>query len=76
MGAKSVMLLPPPPLSLNCLSPLNRPAGPQQRMGTKSLVWMVGMMDALEEAELLQQGQPTTDLIFELELLPTRRSRR
>ncbi len=76
MGTQSVALLPPPPLSLNCLSPLSRPAGPQQRMGTKSLVWMVGMMDALEEAELLQQGQPTTDLIFDLELLPTRRSRR
>jgi hypothetical protein len=34
------------------------------------------MMGALEEAELLQQGQPTVDLIFDLELLLTRRSRR
>jgi hypothetical protein len=26
------------------------PPGPLQRQGTKSLVWMVGMLDALEEA--------------------------
>jgi hypothetical protein len=32
-------------------------------------------MGALEEADLLQQGQPSVDLIFDLELLPTRRSR-
>eukprot|EP00775_Hariotina_reticulata_P007427 gene7427-7636_t len=52
------------------------PPGPLQRQGTKSLVWMVGMLDALEEAgELSADGVPTSDLVFELELVPRRRSK-
>ncbi len=49
------------------------PPGRLQQQGTKSLVWMVGMLDALEEAgELSGDGTPTADLVFEIELLKRR----
>eukprot|EP00879_Flechtneria_rotunda_P007155 GHRR01007508.1.p1 GENE.GHRR01007508.1~~GHRR01007508.1.p1 ORF type:complete len:247 (+),score=72.82 GHRR01007508.1:209-949(+) len=50
------------------------PPGPMQKQGTKSLVWMVGMLDALEDAgELSAEGTPASDLVFEVELLPKRK---
>eukprot|EP00877_Chromochloris_zofingiensis_P010222 jgi/Chrzof1/5453/Cz16g03190.t1 len=50
------------------------PPGPLQRQGTKSLVWMVGMLDALEDSgELSPTGSPTSSLIFEVELVPKRK---
>lgn len=50
--------------------------GPMQRQGTKSLLWVVGLSQALEEAgEMAEDGSPTSDLVFEVELLSKRRSR-
>ncbi|KAI8466796.1 MAG: hypothetical protein J3K34DRAFT_53446 [Monoraphidium minutum] len=54
------------------------PPGPLQAQGTKSLAWMVGLLDALEDAgELPKSGEGvstlTSTLIFDLELLKRRK---
>lgn len=51
--------------------------GGLQRMGTKSLVWMAGMLSALEDVDQLSAtGAPTSDLVFDIELLPLRKAQR
>lgn len=53
------------------------PPGDLQRMGTKSLTWVVGMSEAIEstDAPSDDNGNPTADLVFDVELLPLRRTR-
>eukprot|EP00878_Enallax_costatus_P013464 GHUV01014079.1.p1 GENE.GHUV01014079.1~~GHUV01014079.1.p1 ORF type:complete len:243 (+),score=52.90 GHUV01014079.1:1050-1778(+) len=53
------------------------PPGPLQKQGTKSLVWVVGLSEAIAEAglEVSPEGAPTSPLMFEIELLKKRGNR-
>ncbi|GBG00620.1 hypothetical protein Rsub_13352 [Raphidocelis subcapitata] len=69
LGAEGVL----PPMREGGKRRIVVPPGPLQQQGTKSLVWMVGLLEALEDAgELSGQGMPTSELVFELELLNRR----
>ena len=62
----------PLPPSLPPSSPI--PPGPLQRQGVKSLTWVVGLSEAMEEAGMESSGGqgPTSPLLFDLELLSKR----
>lgn len=59
-----------PPMKEGGIRRLVLPAGQLQRMGTKSLVWMTGLMDALPDFE---ESADRPAMVFDVELLPRRR---
>ncbi|KAF8071327.1 FKBP13 [Scenedesmus sp. PABB004] len=69
LGAEDV-----PPMREGGTRRVVAPPGPLQRQGVKSLLWVAELSEAIEEAGLSADGTPTSDLVFEIELLPKRRA--